>query len=57
MSAANKIENAAEQLGGKAKAAVGHVANNDRLVAEGEADQRKASIKKAGENVKDAITK
>ncbi|MCS5723051.1 CsbD family protein [Herbiconiux sp. CPCC 203407] len=55
MSAADKIKNAAEDLAGKAKEAVGKVTNNDELVAEGKADQTKSDVKKAGENVKDAF--
>ncbi|TAJ49436.1 MAG: CsbD family protein [Herbiconiux sp.] len=55
MSAADKIKNAAEDLAGKAKEAVGNVTDNDKLVAEGKADQAKADAKKAGENVKDAF--
>ncbi|MCT9821422.1 CsbD family protein [Microbacterium sp. W1N] len=55
MSAGDKIKNAAEELAGKAKEAVGEVTNNDKLVAEGKADQAKASVKKAGEDVKDAL--
>jgi uncharacterized protein YjbJ (UPF0337 family) len=56
MSAEDKIKNAAEDLIGKGKEAVGKATDNDKLVAEGKADQAKASVKKAGENVKDAIT-
>jgi uncharacterized protein YjbJ (UPF0337 family) len=55
MSAADKIKNAAEDLAGKAKEAIGNATDNDRLAAEGQADQNKASVKKAGENVKDAF--
>ncbi len=55
MSAADKIKNAAEDLAGKAKEAVGNLTDNDKLVAEGKADQAKADVKKAGENVKDAF--
>ena len=57
MSAADKIKNAAEELAGKAKEAVGNATNNDKLVAEGKADQAKADVKKAGDNVKDAFNK
>ena len=57
MSAADKIKNAAEDLAGKAKEAVGNVTDNDKLVAEGKADQTKADAKKAGENIKDAFKK
>lgn len=55
MSAEDKIKNAAQDLGGKAKEAVGKATGNDGLQREGRADQTKADLKKAGENVKDAI--
>ncbi|MCI2957257.1 CsbD family protein [Agromyces atrinae] len=55
MSAEDKIKNAAEDLTGKAKEAAGKVTGNEKLEAEGQADQTKASVKKAGENVKDAF--
>ncbi len=55
MSAADKIKNAAEDLAGKAKEAVGKATDNDKLVAEGKADQTKSDVKQAGENVKDAF--
>lgn len=55
MSAEDKIKNAAEDLTGKAKEATGKVTGNEKLEAEGQADQAKASVKKAGENVKDAF--
>lgn len=51
----DKVKNAAEDLGGKAKEAAGKVTGNERLEAEGEADQAKAHVKKAGEDVKDAF--
>jgi len=57
MSASDKIENEAEDLKGKVKEGTGNVTNDDKLVAEGKADQVKASVKKAGENVKDAFSK
>lgn len=56
MSAEDKIKNVAEDVLGKGKEAVGKVTDNDKLVAEGKADQAKASVKKAGEHVKDAIS-
>ncbi|ONI61127.1 general stress protein CsbD [Leifsonia sp. ALI-44-B] len=55
MSAADKIKNAAEELAGKAKEAVGNATNNDKLVAEGKADQTKANVKQTGEDVKDVF--
>jgi uncharacterized protein YjbJ (UPF0337 family) len=56
MSASDKINNEAEDVKGKAKEATGTVTNDDELVAEGKADQTKASVKKAAENIKDAFT-
>jgi uncharacterized protein YjbJ (UPF0337 family) len=55
MGADDKIKNAAEDLGGKAKEAFGKATGDDSKVAEGKADQTKADVKKAGENVKDAF--
>ena len=57
MSAQDKIQNAAENLIGKGKEAVGKATDNDKLVAEGKADQAKAGAKKFGEDVKDAFNK
>lgn len=51
----DKIKNAAQDLTGKAKEAIGNATDNDKLVAEGKADQVKADAKKAGENVKDTF--
>lgn len=51
----DKIKNAAQDIVGKAKEAIGNATDNDKLVAEGKADQAKADAKKAGENVKDAF--
>ena len=51
----DKIKNAAEDLTGKAKEAVGKATDNERLEAEGDMDQAKAGAKKAGEDVKDAF--
>ncbi|WP_243074316.1 CsbD family protein [Microbacterium sp. SS28] len=51
----DKIKNAAQDVGGKAKEAVGDATDNERLQAEGQADQTKAHLKKAGEDVKDAF--
>ncbi|AXL13111.1 CsbD family protein [Microbacterium foliorum] len=54
MSGADDIKNTAEKAGGKIKEGVGKVTDNEKLEAEGRADQTKASAKQAGENVKDA---
>jgi len=51
----DKIKNAAQDIAGKAKEAVGKATDNDKLQAEGKADQVKADAKKAGEDVKDAF--
>ncbi|MFS0794284.1 CsbD family protein [Microbacterium sp. 1P10AE] len=51
----DKIKNAAEDVAGKAKEATGKATGNERLEAEGHADQTKADLKQAGENVKDAF--
>ncbi|TQK18515.1 CsbD-like protein [Microbacterium sp. SLBN-154] len=53
----DKIKNAAQEIAGKAKEAIGNATDNDKLVAEGKADQSKANIKQAGEDVKDAFKK
>ncbi|KZX21036.1 CsbD family protein [Rathayibacter tanaceti] len=55
MGADDKIRNAAENLVGKAKETVGKLSDNERLEAEGQADQTKAQAKKVGEDVKDVF--
>ena len=55
MGADDKIKNAAQDLLGKGKEATGNVTNNDKLVADGKADQVKASAKGSVEDVKDAF--
>ena len=51
----DKIGNAAQDLGGKAKEAAGKATDNPDLEARGDADQASASAKKVGEDVKDAF--
>lgn len=51
----DKIENAAENAGGKAKESVGKATGDESLEAEGKGDQAKADLKNAGEKVKDAF--
>ena len=51
----DKIQHKAEELGGKAKEALGDATDNERLEAEGKADQAEANLKQAGEKVKDAF--
>jgi uncharacterized protein YjbJ (UPF0337 family) len=53
----DKIDNKAEDLRGKAKEAVGKATGDDALEGQGDRDQRKASLKDAGEKVKDAFKK
>lgn len=55
MGAGDKMENAAEDLKGKAKEGAGKVSGNEKLEAEGKTDQAVADVKKAGEDVKDAF--
>jgi uncharacterized protein YjbJ (UPF0337 family) len=55
MGLSDKLDNAKDDLGGKAKEATGKVTDNERLEAEGKADQSKADLKQAGEKVKDAF--
>ncbi len=57
MGIADKAKHAAEDLAGKAKEAIGEITDDDRTKAEGKADQSKADLKKAGDNVKDAFKK
>jgi uncharacterized protein YjbJ (UPF0337 family) len=55
MGADDKARNLAEDAAGKAKEAAGKVTDNERLEAEGKADQFSADVKQAGEKVKDAF--
>lgn len=51
----DKIQNSAENVGGKAKEAAGKATGDERLEAEGKGDQVKADLKNAAEKVKDAF--
>lgn len=51
----DKIKNAAQDVAGKAKEALGKHQGDKDLEREGNADQTKASLKNAGENIKDAF--
>lgn len=53
----DKMKNAAQDLQGKAKEAVGKSTDDERLEAEGKGDQVSADLKQAGEKVKDAFKK
>ena len=53
----DKIDNKTEDLGGKAKEAVGKATGDDGLERQGKNDQTKSDLKQAGEKVKDAFKK
>ena len=55
MSTADKASNKAQDVKGKVKETVGKATGNERLEAEGVADQAAADVKQAGEKVKDAV--
>ena len=54
MSTEDRINNKAEDLGGKAKEAAGKVTGDDALAQQGRNDQAKAGIKDAVNNVKES---
>jgi uncharacterized protein YjbJ (UPF0337 family) len=53
--ARNKTRNKTQELKGQVKEATGRATDNQRLEAEGRADQTKANLKQAAEKVKDAF--
>ena len=55
MATDDKIENKSEELTGKVKEGVGKATDDERLEAEGKADQTSSKLKQAGENIKDAF--
>ncbi|MDT5350092.1 MAG: hypothetical protein QOH91_3379 [Mycobacterium sp.] len=55
MTTRNKLSNKAQYWGGRAKESVGRATGNRRTQYEGQRDQVKASLKDAGEKVKDAF--
>ena len=55
MSTSDKINNAVEDLGGKAEEAAGKVTGDKSTEHEGQTDQTKSDLKDAGEKVKDAF--
>jgi uncharacterized protein YjbJ (UPF0337 family) len=57
MATTDKVKNTAQQAKGKLKETVGKVSGNDKLRAEGKADQVKGDIKQAGEKLKDVFKK
>jgi uncharacterized protein YjbJ (UPF0337 family) len=57
MGAEDKIHNKAEEFSGKIKEGVGDATDDERLQAEGKAEQTESHLKQAGEKVKDAAEK
>jgi uncharacterized protein YjbJ (UPF0337 family) len=57
VSGTDKAKNKVEDLGGKAKEAVGKVTGDKDTQNEGKKDQSKSNLKDAGEKVKDAFKK
>ena len=55
MGADDKIDNKAEELGGKVKEGVGRATDDEKLENEGHADQASANVKQAGEKIKDVF--
>ncbi|GEN81348.1 CsbD family protein [Actinotalea fermentans] len=55
MTVDDKMEHKAEELGGKAKEALGKASDDEKLEAEGRGEQTKANLKQAGDKVKDAF--
>ncbi|MDP9453793.1 MAG: CsbD family protein [Actinomycetota bacterium] len=53
----DKVANKVQDVKGKAKEGGGKATDDEDLQAEGRTDQRKASLKDAGEKVKDAFRK
>jgi uncharacterized protein YjbJ (UPF0337 family) len=49
----DKIRNKAEEAKGTAKEHIGDMTDNERLEAEGHAEQAESKVKQAGEHVKD----
>jgi uncharacterized protein YjbJ (UPF0337 family) len=55
VSGTDKVNNALQDVEGKAKEATGKITGNQRQKNEGRADQAKSDVKNAGEHVKDAF--
>ncbi|GIJ23536.1 CsbD family protein [Micromonospora lutea] len=53
----DKLNNTAENTGGKIKEGVGRATDDERLEAEGRGDQASANLKQAGEKIKDVFRK
>lgn len=57
MTTTDKAKNAAQQVKGRVKEEAGEITGNDRLRADGKADQTKGSLKQVGEKIKDTLKK
>lgn len=57
MSLKEKLDHTVEDIKGKAKEALGHFHNDDKLEREGKTDQAKSSLKDAGTDLKDGLKK
>jgi uncharacterized protein YjbJ (UPF0337 family) len=57
MGTQKKAKNSAAKSKGKVKSAVGKLTGNRSLEAKGKRDQAKATVKQAGEKIKDAVKK
>jgi uncharacterized protein YjbJ (UPF0337 family) len=57
MSAVDKAKNKLEELGGRAKEAIGKITGDKSTENEGKGDQMEANLKDAGEKIKDAFKK
>jgi uncharacterized protein YjbJ (UPF0337 family) len=55
MSGEDKLQNKAQELGGRAKETLGAATKDRDLEAEGRKDQVAGNLKQAGEKVKDAF--
>lgn len=55
MATDDKIDNTAENVAGKVKEGVGRATDDEQLEQEGKTDQAKASVKQAGEKIKDVF--
>jgi uncharacterized protein YjbJ (UPF0337 family) len=53
----DKVDNKSEEIGGKVKEGVGRATDDEKLEAEGKADQTSSNLKQAGEKIKDAFKK
>lgn len=51
----DKVRNAAEEVAGKVKEGWGKLTDDERLEAEGKAEQAQADLKQAGEDIKDVF--